>query len=481
METKEIIKVGVLLLLYFIVPPMLGFLLRGKRWLQRIAFFAMCFMTISGLFSATDWGLTLGFQPEYRGHARGFHFYFNEIFALGLIIAAALETKSKFTLMPPGLWLYLLYCVLSLISVFNAPSLMFVAMAAFKSFKAALIFIAAYNFIRTEKDVHFFLKTMCVTVLWQFIIVVKMKYLDGRHQIMGTFEHQNALSMYVNLIAMVFLAAGAGAKRFWANVYLFAFLASGVIVVFTLSRAGFVIFAFGTVVVMALSLLDKFSRRRAAVISVLAVCGVVGLGMTMDSIIERFTDKYTYDSKQTRIMLKQASVKMFGDYPLGIGWNNYGVTINHPYRYGDHIDEYFRMHGDIVDPDVAKGIEESLYYLLLAETGLQGLVSFLALITLFLWWNLRAAWYFRHQFLGAVSIGITVGCGLNYIQSLVERVLTQPRNLMLWLLLLALTARIESWRRQSAKQKRLEKMNARRFSESDPAESRALAHSTAVK
>jgi hypothetical protein len=181
--------------------------------------------------------------------------------------------------------------------------------------------------------------------------------------------------------------------------------------------------------------------------------------MTMDSIIERFNDPYTYDSKQTRIMLKEASLKMFGDYPLGIGWNNYGVTINHPYHYGDHIDEYFRMYGDNVDMKESKGIEESLYYLLLAETGFQGLGSFVVLITLFLWWNLRAAWHFRHQFLGAVSIGIAVGCGVNYVQSLVERVLTQPRNLMLWLLLLALTAKIESWRRQSVKQKRAEKIH----------------------
>lgn len=432
--------------------------MRGKRWLQKIIFFAMCFMTISGLFSAADWGLTLGFQPEYRGHARGFHFYFNEVFALGLIFATALETKSKFTLLPPGLWLYLLYCGLSLVSIFNAPSTLFVAMTAFKSFKAALIFIAAYNFVRTEKDIRFFLKTMCVTIFWQFIIVVKMKYIDGQHQIMGTFEHQNALAMYVNLIAMVFLAAGAGAKGFWANIYLIAFLAAAVIVVFTLSRAGFVIFALGTVVVMGLSLVDKFSRRRVVVVTGMVVCAVAGLTMTMDSIVGRFNDPYNYDSRQTRIMLKEASLKMFGDYPLGIGWNNYGLAINHPYPYGDHIDEYFRMHGDRLDFEASKGIEESLYYLLLAETGFQGLGCLIAVMILFLWWNLRAAWHFRRQWLGAVSIGIAVGCSVNYLQSFVERVLTQPRNLMLWLLLLALTAKIESWRRQSVKQKRSEKI-----------------------
>lgn len=414
-------------------------------------------MTISGFFSAAEWGLTLGFVPEYRGHARGFHFYFNEIFAISLIIAAALEPKSKFKLFPPGLWLYLLYGALSLISLINAPSPTYVAMAAFKTFKAALIFIAAYNFVRNEKDIQFFFKTMCVTILWEFIVALKMKYLDGRHQIMGTFEHQNALAMYVNLIAMVLLAAGASAKGRWANIYLFVFLTSAVIVEFTLSRAGLVFFGLGTVAVMTLVLVEKFTPRRAIVVAVVAFCAVAGFLKTMDSIINRFNDPYTYDSKQTRIMLKAASLKMFHDYPLGIGWNNYGVTINRPYTYGEPINEYFRRHGERVDTTAPKGIEEGLYYLLLAETGFQSLACFIALIILFLWWNLRAAWQFRGQFLSTVSIGIAAGCGVNYLHSFVERVLTQPRNLMLWLIMLALTAKIETWRRQMARQKRFQR------------------------
>jgi hypothetical protein len=100
--------------------------------------------------------------------------------------------------------------------------------------------------------------------------------------------------------------------------------------------------------------------------------------------------------------------------------------------------------------------------LLLAETGFQGLGCFLVLMGLFLWWNIRAAWHFRRQFLGAISIGIAAGCGINYLQSIVERVLTQPRNMMLWLLLLALTAKLETWRRQSVKQKRSGKISTSR-------------------
>ncbi|MEO6036483.1 MAG: O-antigen ligase family protein [Verrucomicrobiota bacterium] len=475
METKEIIKFGLLLFLYLVLPAILGFLLRGHRAPQRIAFFLMCFMTISGFLSASEWGLTLGFVPEYRGHARGFHFFFNEVLALSLILAAALERKSKFKPIPPGLWLYLLYCAMGLISLLNAPSSLYVAMAAFKAFKAALIFIAAYNFVRNEKDIQFFLRTMCFTLLWQFMVALKMKYLDGKHQIMGTFEHQNALAMYVNLVAMVLLAAGASAKGWGANLYLFVFLTAAVIVEFTLSRAGLVFFGLGTVGVMILVLIEKFTSRRVIVVSVVAFCAVAGFLKTMDSIINRFNDPFTYDSKQTRIMLRAASFKMFNDYPLGIGWNNYGVTINRPFTYGEPINEYFRRNGERVDTVAPKGIEEGLYYLLLAETGFQSLACFAVLILLFLWWNVRAAWQFRGQFLGTVSIGIAVGCGINYLQSFVERVLTQPRNLMMWLILLALTAKIETWRRQVVRQKR----QTRNQSGGSPDQSVLLAKQTA--
>jgi hypothetical protein len=42
---------------------------------------------------------------------------------------------------------------------------------------------------------------------------------------------------------------------------------------------------------------------------------------------------------------------------------------------------------------------------------------------------------------------------LNYGQSTLERVLVQPRNLMLWLILFGITARLEVMRREAKKQK----------------------------
>src|SRR5690606_34298752 len=123
-----------------------------------------------------------------------------------------------------------------------------------------------------------------------------------------------------------------------------------------------------------------------------------------------FNDSYNSESLTTREHLNIASSKMLRDYPLGVGWNNYGVMINHPYPYGDHIDDYEKyVLGHQIDKTAQKGISESIYWLVLAENGYLGFVAFVAFLFLFLWRAVRNAWHFRHQFLGAMSMGIAMG------------------------------------------------------------------------
>jgi hypothetical protein len=99
------------------------------------------------------------------------------------------------------------------------------------------------------------------------------------------------------------------------------------------------------------------------------------------------------------------------------------------------------------------GLVESHYYLLLSENGYIGLAAWLAVIFIGLWRNIRAFFFFGHSFLRCLSMGVFFGCALNYAQSTLERVLVQPRNLMLWLIILGVTARIEVMRREAKKQK----------------------------
>ena len=448
MDLHEVNKIISLLFAFCVFAPLLGIFLKGRPFWQMTLFAVICFMTVGGLHKPQEWGLTLGFVDFYRGHTKGYAFYFAEVFALALVIGRALEDWREFRLIPPGLWLYLAYVALSFLSIVNAPNPNFVCMTAFRTLKSAIIFVAGYNYLRTPAHLQIFLLAMSATMFSEMLAVLRLKYGLHVYQVAGTFEHQNALSMFATMVGMVFLAAALAQQARFANLYLMAYVACAVIQQATLSRAGLVVFAAGSTGVALLSLWDRFTRRRVVVLSTLGLVGAVGLAFSLDTMIARFFDYGNEASVITRKFLNRASRNMVEDYPLGVGWNNFAIMINQPYPYGRIIDAWEGEDARVtVDETHQKGIAESLYYLLLAETGWQGLISYVLFIGLFLWWNLRAVFRFRGHFLGALSIGMLAGFGCNYLHSTLERVLTQPRNMMLWFLLLAATARIEMWRR----------------------------------
>lgn len=450
----DYIKAVALLFFYCGFAPALGVITRNKISWQRWVFFGMCFMTIGGFLQAAEWGLTIH-SILYRGTARGFHFFWAEVAAVALIVAKLTGGWRDFKFTPRGTFIYLLYCLASFISIINAPSTLYVWFAAVKAVKMWLIFVAAYNFLKTEEDMRFMLKCFSFTIMWELFAVLKLKYWDHVYQVYGTFEHQNSLSMFATMIGLVFLGVALGPKEPGANLFLFAYLCCAAIVQSTLSRGGLAVFAGGTIAIAALSIVEKPTRRRLAVLTGLSFIGIIGMALAMDTILGRFNDYGNEESKNTRAMLNISARMMVSEYPLGIGWNNFALTINHPYHYGDHIDHWQAMNGNPVDKTYKKGVVESLYYLVLSETGWQSLLLFLLFIGLSLWWSFRGMIAYRRQFLGAISMGLFIGLLSNYLQSFLERVLVQPRNMMLWFILLGATARIESMRHKAKKERRL--------------------------
>ena len=304
---------------------------------------------------------------------------------------------------------------------------------------------AVFDHYRKEKQFHKSIVALApYWILFGMLLVVRFSMLQGvmtRYEVTGRDISPIALAgKWLRLFARTVVPPSESTKTFMI------IFACAVIVQSTLSRAGLFIFGFGTMLVVLASLMDKATRRRLAILAGITCIGILGLAMTLDTIIKRFTDYGTQESKITRDHLNIASRKMLYEYPLGIGWNNFAEVINPPWWYGDHIDEYHRQAGNTVDKTYKKGVVESLWYLHLAETGYQGLITYLIIIALFLFWNVQNIFYYRRRYLGAVSIGLFVGSLMNYLQSFLERVLTQPRNVMLWLILLAITARITVWR-----------------------------------
>lgn len=449
MTTADLIKLAALGPLFLLLAPALGWWLKGKPAWQRGVFAAICFMTLNGLLSPGNWGLTLGSIENYRGHTKGYHFYFNHALAIALVVAKWGEDRKSFCWLPPGLGWFLLYCGVSLLSIANAPDKSLCLMAAHKTSFAAVLLLATFHTLRTEDDFKFFLRVMAWTLVWELFVCLKMKYLDHMYQVHGTFEHQNPLAMYSVLIGMVLLAVGLGPKFAGANLMLLGFLACAIIVQCTLSRGALVMFALGAVGVIGLSVSEKLTARRLLVTAVMGIVGAIGLVLTLDTIISRFHDQGNQASGELREVMKDACRAMEQDYKLGIGWNNYALVVNQPYPYAEFYYDWTRGRGMKVNYEEANGVVESHYYLLIAENGYAGLAAWLLVIGVGLWRNVRAFLFFGHSFLRCLSLGIFMGCALNYLQSTLERVLVQPRNLMLWLILLGIVARIEVMRREA--------------------------------
>ena len=458
LTSLDLIKLSFVGPVFFLLAPAAGLVLKDRLVWQRWAFALMCFMTLNGLLGPGNWGLTLASIESYRGHTKGYHFYFNNAIAIALIVAKWREDPKSFRWLPPGMGWYLLYCTISLISLVNAPDKNLGYMAAHKQIITALLMIATFNTLRTDEDFKFLLRVMVAVMVWELLICLKMKYFDHMYQVHGTFEHQNPLAMYSVLIGMVFLAVAFGPPFKGMNWLLLGFVASAVIVECTLSRGALVMFGLGAIAVTGMSLAEKVTTRRVVLTTTIGFIGALGLLLAIDSIIGRFHDQGNEASGQLREVMKDACRAMVSDHALGIGWNNYALVVNPPYRYAEIYYDWTRSRNMKVDYDEPNAVVESHYYLLLAETGYAGLLSWLALIFVGLWRNARAFMFFKHSFLRALALGIAIGCLLNYMQSTLERVLVQPRNLMLWLVLMGITARIEVMRRE-AKQHKLTQEN----------------------
>jgi hypothetical protein len=145
-----------------------------------------------------------------------------------------------------------------------------------------------------------------------------------------------------------------------------------------------------------------------------------------------------------RAILNLQSKAMVQDSPIGIGWNNFGVANSLPRETFSSI---------LMDWDVSRGfriveenyeanpLTESMYWLLLSETGYQGFVSNLAFLGLTLWWATRATLQHWNTLLGYVAGGVLVALFLTYVHGSVERCLSQTKNLSLWLLMAGFMAR----------------------------------------
>ena len=252
----------------------------------------------------------------------------------------------------------------------------------------------------------------------------------GIWQARGPFPHQNSLVMYTIVLNSVVLAYIMNKKQriklFW---WITTFALGSLCIVSTFSRAGIVCFVLSCMVIMMLSFTNSVNPRKVGVTILIMFIGLLGAIRSMDSIITRF-ETAPEESANTRKMLAMSAVNMANERTFGVGINNFGIKVNPPYNYSNHIEE--------LTEESQAGLVETIYLSYASETGWHNMVVYFVLLFYFYFKNLSNYVKYRHSDYTWLPIGLAGGLMGIYMESALEWVLKQSNNFYQLMLCFAL-------------------------------------------
>jgi O-Antigen ligase len=190
--------------------------------------------------------------------------------------------------------------------------------------------------------------------------------LDGTQRLNATFADPNQFAYYMATVFLVMTGAVCGAlfakepiRWTTAASFLLLLVSAAVAVVGTYSRSGWILAAFGVIVLAPLLGRSFWTRRRAVAACVI---GVVALGAASPLIASRLgsSERGNVKSTQVHVHTMSIAVKLASRHPLtGVGLGGYG-------RYADQ------------PPLISSSV--STFLTVAAELGIPGLILLVAAI-----------------------------------------------------------------------------------------------------
>ena len=412
-------------------------------------------------FTAKEISLTFFPMPHWTGTARGYMFSTVYLFATPLLLNMIFSPKYKTRLFPPGSFFYFLYFLSILLSGINAVHKQQWAFEVWKMFWMYITFLAAFNYLNNTKDLSFFVYVVCIILIYVFLVALNQKYRMGKIQVASTFPHQNSLSLYLELFGLLLLGVlmNEQISKLLFVLTVFAFGGSALLIIFTYSRGGLVIYYGGIAIVCALSfLINGFSLKRLILMLFGLIILLSIIGHALPHIIQRFTSA-PEASKNTRIQLAVAARSIANDYsPFGVGANNFSEYSGRGYDYT--FERYENTKGD----KQTGGIVETIYMLVAAECGWYALVLLLLWFLYYYFSDIISIFYLRKKPCSGFVIGLFGGLTCIYWHSSLEWSLKQSNNFAEQMIVYALIGVIAVHRksiRAAYKRKRsLESTNA---------------------
>ena len=422
-----LIKIVAFLFLFLYVIPFMTVLCTLFPVFRHVCFAGMFY------FTSNEYSLNFVPMPDWRGTARGYAFTAVSLFAVPLLLSMFFSIRFKIRLFPPGSFFYFLYYLAILLSGINAIHMHQWGFEVYKMFWMYITFLAAFNYLNNSKDLTFFVYVVCSVLIILFVVGFYQKYRMGIFQIRSTFPHQNSLSLYLELFGLLSLGVlmNEQLSRLLFCLCLCAFGGSVLLIIFTYSRGGLVVYFGGIAMVCALSILfNGFSTRRLTLMLVGMLVMLSVVGYALPRIIQRFT-KAPEASKNTRIVLAIASKRMANDFRLGFGANNYSEYSGEKY---DYVQDYYREN----DAPQYGGIVETIYLLVAAECGWWGLGTLILWFLYYYFSDIISLFVLRKKPCSGIAIGVFAGLSCNYWHSTLEWSLKQFNNFAGQMILYAL-------------------------------------------
>lgn len=451
----DLIKIAIYLTAFFWGGPVLAAWAAKERKNQRILLCVMLALTAlpAGKFTLMVWSV-----EKYRGHTKGFECNFLEIIAFALVLASSANRYDGWKGWCPGARLYALWCGLAALSLLPSfhYSFLYACMGFWKFSMAILTMLGAYHAMKDEEDLRWALRTMAGIMMWNGFWGLKDRYLGGVWQYKGSFEHQNSMAMWAYIMALPLLSAALSRKTpdKDANLYLGGFACAVLCIILAVSRASLAAVAGGTVAVFGIAWLRKPSPR-VIWLTVAAIFGALFISAfalnSLKARLDAVKDNSERNEYDLRDILNFQSRAMLASSSLGVGWNCFGVANSRPYgaEVSAILEDWDASRGYTIYDENYWGnpLTESLYWLLLAETGYPGFIGFVLFEVATMVFAIRCARTYRGTLAGAFATGLVVAFGICYLHGTVERILTQTKNLAQWMIFCGMLAALEHQRR----------------------------------
>jgi putative inorganic carbon (HCO3(-)) transporter len=338
----------------------------------------------------------------------------------------------------------LLYLAITAISMAVAQDVSLSLFEVFLLFEACLVYFYVANNVRTRQDVLFVVSLLLIACLLESIAMILIRFngmpstlwgapthvhietdaKEGFMRIGGTVGSSNFAAAYLSISlasAASLLFTNLGRAYKWLAVAVLGL--GGVALIFTFSRGGWMALALAVTVICLL----VWSRRGFSLKMPIAVLLILGmLYLPFQSVISARLLGDDKGSAESRIPLMKLAFRIIEDNPvLGVGANNFTVVMDRYLTPEFRHSFLFAVHNK--------------YLLVLSETGIIGLLAFLA----FLLDALRKGWQcwaLQDRLLSPLALGFAAGIAGHMVHMSVDVFRGRPTQQLLWLVAALLTA-----------------------------------------